>query len=52
MDGAYLRFCAAAQKRKGFEGLYRLVRDRLAADPLSGHVFVFTNARRNRLKCI
>jgi hypothetical protein len=21
MDGEYLRFCAAAQKRKGFEGL-------------------------------
>lgn len=38
--------------RKGFEGLYGLVRDRLALDPLSGHVFVFMNARRNRLKCI
>lgn len=38
--------------RKGFEGLYGLVRARLAADPLSGHVFVFANARRNRLKCI
>jgi transposase len=38
--------------RKGFEGLYGLVRDRLSAEPLSGHVFVFSNARRNRLKLL
>ena len=38
--------------RKGFEGLYGLVRDRLESDPLSGHVFVFANARRNRLKLL
>jgi len=36
--------------RKGFEGLYGLVRDRLQCEPLSGHVFLFSNARRNRLK--
>jgi transposase len=42
----------ATDMRQGFEGLYGLVRDRLALDPLSGHVFVFANARRNRLKCI
>jgi len=34
--------------RKSFEGLYGLVRDRLSCDPLSGHVFLFTNAQRNR----
>ncbi len=38
--------------RKGYEGLYGLVRDRLAMEPLSGHVFVFANARRNRLKLL
>jgi len=38
--------------RKGFEGLYGLVRDRLACDPLSGHVFLFCNGDRNRLKLI
>ena len=38
--------------RKGFNGLYGLVRDRLECDPESGHVFVFTNARRNRLKLV
>jgi len=36
--------------RKGFNGLYGLVRDRLLCDPLSGHVFLFSNAQRNRLK--
>ena len=38
--------------RKGFEGLYGLVRDRLQCEPLSGHVFLFCNARHNRLKLI
>jgi transposase len=52
MDGAYLRFCAAAQKRKGFDGLYGLVRDRLGHDPLSGHLFLFSNRDRTRLKIL
>ncbi len=38
--------------RKGFEGLYGLVRDRLLCEPLSGHVFLFSNAKRNRLKML
>jgi len=38
--------------RKGFEGLYGLVRDHLQCDPLSGHVFLFSNARRNRLRLL
>jgi len=38
--------------RKGFEGLFGLVRDRLQCDPLSGHVFLFANAQRNRLKLL
>jgi transposase len=38
--------------RKGFEGLYALVRDRLELEPLSGHVFLFSNAQRNRMKLI
>ena len=42
----------ATDMRKSFEGLYGLVRDRLACDPLSGHVFLFSNAQRNRLKLI
>ena len=42
----------ATDMRKGYEGLYGLVRDRLQCEPLSGHVFLFANARRNRLKLI
>jgi transposase len=42
----------ATDMRKGFEGLYGLVRDRLRCEPLSGHVFLFCNKQRNRLKLI
>ena len=42
----------ATDMRKNFNGLYGLVRDHLSCDPESGHVFVFTNARRNRLKLL
>jgi transposase len=38
--------------RKGFEGLYGLVRDQLQLEPLSGHLFLFSNAQRNRLKLL
>jgi len=43
---------AATDMRKGFEGLYALVRDRLLCEPLSGHLFLFTNAQHNRLKLL
>ena len=42
----------ATDMRKNFNGLYGLVRDTLGCDPTSGHVFLFTNARRNRLKLL
>jgi transposase len=35
-----------------FNGLYGLVRDHLECDPQSGHVYLFTNTRRNRLKLL
>src|SRR5208282_5937283 len=38
--------------RKSFEGLYGLVRDRLLCEPLSGHLFLFCNSQRNRLKVL
>ena len=38
--------------RKGYEGLYGLVRDRLSCDPRSGHLFLFCNAQCNRLKVL
>ena len=42
----------AVDMRKGFEGLYGLVRDQLGQDPLSGHLFLFTNKTRTRLKAL
>jgi transposase len=38
--------------RKSFRGLSSLIRQRLRADPLSGHVFCFVNRRRTMLKCL
>jgi transposase len=38
--------------RKGYDGLYGLVAGRLAQDPLSGHLFVFCNGSRNRIKVL
>ena len=43
---------AAVDMRKGFEGLYGLVRDELGGDPLSGHLFLFANRGRTRLKVL
>jgi transposase len=42
----------ATDLRKSFEGLHGLVRDRLAFEPLSGHLFLFSNQDRNRLKVL
>lgn len=42
----------AVDMRKGFEGLYGLVRDQLGQDPLSGYLFLFTNRQRTRLKAL
>jgi len=36
--------------RKSFDGLSGLVREKLCEDPLSGHLFLFCNKPRNRLK--
>ena len=38
--------------RKSFRGLSGLVREKLRADPLSGHVFCFVNRRRTMLKLL
>src|SRR3977135_1971577 len=42
----------AVDMRKGFEGLYGLVRDHLGQDPLSGHLFLFSNKTKTRLKAL
>ena len=38
--------------RKGFNGLYTLVKETLQQEPTSGFLFVFLNKRRNRLKML
>ena len=42
----------ATDLRKGFDGLHGIVRDRLGLEVRSGHLFLFANARRNRLKIL
>ena len=38
--------------RKSFDGLSALVAGALELDPLSGHLFVFINKRRDRIKIL
>ena len=38
--------------RKGFDGLFALVENVIDQDPFSGHLFVFRNQRRDRLKIL
>ena len=42
----------AVDMRKGFDGLHGLVRDELGHEPLSGHLFLFTNRNRTRIKVL
>ena len=42
----------AVDMRLGFDGLFNLVRSRLNADPLSGHLFIFRNRTGDRLKVL
>jgi transposase len=52
MDGAYLRFCAAAQNRKGIDSLVRLCREKLSTDPFSGHLFIFRSRRATAIRVL
>lgn len=50
-----IRVFAARERvdfRKGFDGLCAIVRDHFGDNPLSGHLYVFFNARRNRIKIL
>lgn len=38
--------------RKSFNGLYGIVAQQLGQDPVSGHVFVFCNRSRTRIKLL
>src|SRR4030066_1849225 len=38
--------------RRGFDGLAAATRSLIRQDPLNGHLFVFLNRRRNRIKLL
>jgi transposase len=38
--------------RRGFDGLAAATRQLIGADPMSGHLFVFLNRRKNRMKLL
>lgn len=42
----------ATDLRKGFEGLSDLVSHQFKEDPLSGHLYVFANRKKNRIKLL
>jgi transposase len=53
--GSNIRIYVASEPvdlRKGFDGLAAATRQAIREDPLSGHLFVFVNRRRNRLKVL
>jgi hypothetical protein len=43
---------APVDLRQSFNGLCAWVQESLRQDPLSGHLFLFTNKHRNRLKAL
>jgi transposase len=51
--GMKIYLCLApTDMRRGFDGLARMTEEIIGADPLSGHLFVFRNRRRDRLKAL
>ncbi len=42
----------AVDLRRGFDGLAAATRSLIRQDPLSGHLFVYLNRRRNRIKLL
>jgi transposase len=42
----------ATDLRKGFEGLQGVIRNQMEMDPSSGHLFVFSNRGKSRIKIL
>ena len=43
---------APTDMRRSFDGLYALVRDHLQLDAFAGHLYIFLNKRRDRVKIL
>ena len=52
LPGTVRVFVAATDLRKGYDGLAQLARESVREDPLSGHLFVFANRKRDRIKIL
>ena len=52
-SGVSIFLCTTAtDMRKSFDGLFGIVREEFRQDPLNGHLFLFVNKRRDRMKAI
>lgn len=49
---SYYFFNQPADMRKGFDGLYGLVKQHTSFNPLSGAVFIFINRKHNQIKLL
>ena len=45
-------YTGAADMRKSFSGLSALVQQHMQLDAMSGHLFLFRNRQRDKLKCL
>jgi transposase len=45
-------YAGAADLRRGYDGLAALVQNAMDENPLSGHLYLFINRRRNRIKLL
>lgn len=52
VGGRIFLVAGATDMRKSFNGLAGIVRERLNADPMSRHLFLFCNRDRNRLRVL
>ena len=51
--GVKVYLCTApADMRRGFDGLSGMAQSQMEQDPLSGHLFVFRNRNRDKLKIL
>ena len=48
----YYLFSAPVDMRKSFDGLSALIQNNMELNSLSGDMYVFTNRRRDRIKCM